>query len=725
MAQYKLYRDNVHGDILLSELAVRIIDTPEFQRLDGIKQLGFANLVYRGAKHTRFDHSIGSYWMAQKIVNVLSQNYKRLGKTRTENLIEILHNSFGSNNYEALDALKDTLGIAGVLHDISHIPFGHTLEDEFNDYYIKHDALESLRIYYLMFDKRSNIAQIFEDEDDSQRYVGVLSNDELRRLLFLIVKFRDVSTETIRKPFEEIIDKTINSLNEPNHFFNNKPKEKEEAVKMLRQLRNDYLEFTNRSLFHPFMSDIIANTICADLLDYLARDCNGTGLQLQYDKRILHYFIIGFENISGKLRLCLMVKDLKGVERVDITTEIINLMRMRYSLAERVYYHKMKVGASAMLAKLLSEFNVPSENNPYDDSTGNESILNLTEDKLLNSFIDKDGREAPLAKMIRERKVYKPLIIIPHTFARGLGLQARLMDFRDSAEALTKRTRMEEELNKMIGNDKLPNVIIYCPSHKMQAKEVKTPILIEAKSYGNTILPLNQQTSNVTLKQEVESLNHKYQELWKFFVFIHPEVLTNEVACHSIIWLFCNKMNIPIERAQELCPYGFQAPLELLSHWVKEHNRLSDYPPDSDEVYEQMFEIANNNLHWKKEIIDRLPKKETTFDGIFCEMFLIISINMVFEARRKDFSYGSDTKRGKKSKEDEEKENEMIEAFREQMLNKIDAKWLSEIMAKVPARANKKTSIQVADFVLSEWQEFCAKKIAEKIKIVDAQMKIE
>ena len=54
-----MFNDAVHGHIALHPLCVRIIDTPEFQRLRDIKQLGGTYFVYPGASHNRFEHSIG------------------------------------------------------------------------------------------------------------------------------------------------------------------------------------------------------------------------------------------------------------------------------------------------------------------------------------------------------------------------------------------------------------------------------------------------------------------------------------------------------------------------------------------------------------------------------------------------------------------------------------------------------------------------------------------
>ena len=71
MSKGKLIRDAVHGDIEMGSLEVELMDTPEFQRLRGIKQLGTAYLVFPSAVHSRFEHSLGTSWMARRILQAV------------------------------------------------------------------------------------------------------------------------------------------------------------------------------------------------------------------------------------------------------------------------------------------------------------------------------------------------------------------------------------------------------------------------------------------------------------------------------------------------------------------------------------------------------------------------------------------------------------------------------------------------------------------------------
>lgn len=97
---YKTVADPVHKCIGLSELEVKIIDTPIFQRLRNIKSLGLVYYVFPGADYSRFSHSLGA-------MHIMGRIAERLFKTQRE--IQLYR-------------------LAALLHDVGHYPFSHALE---------------------------------------------------------------------------------------------------------------------------------------------------------------------------------------------------------------------------------------------------------------------------------------------------------------------------------------------------------------------------------------------------------------------------------------------------------------------------------------------------------------------------------------------------------------------------------------------------------------------
>lgn len=103
----KIINDPVHGFISIpSELHYDLIQHPYFQRLGRVKQLGMSYLVYPGAQHTRFQHSLGAMFLMEEAIAQLR-----------------------SRGNEITDEEADAVLAAILLHDIGHAPFSHVLED--------------------------------------------------------------------------------------------------------------------------------------------------------------------------------------------------------------------------------------------------------------------------------------------------------------------------------------------------------------------------------------------------------------------------------------------------------------------------------------------------------------------------------------------------------------------------------------------------------------------
>jgi hypothetical protein len=136
----KYIRDSLHGNLQLNEFEVKLIDTPQIQRLRRIKQLGFTFLVYPGANHTRFEHSIGSMYLASR----LAYNLK-LSKEQ-----------------------REMLRVCAILHDAGHGPFSHVSETVLEK---SHEELTSKLIL------ESELSEILSEKFDPNEIIKLISGE--------------------------------------------------------------------------------------------------------------------------------------------------------------------------------------------------------------------------------------------------------------------------------------------------------------------------------------------------------------------------------------------------------------------------------------------------------------------------------------------------------------------------------------------------------------------
>ena len=410
-----IVRDPVHGDITFTENERRIIDCTEVQRLRGVKQLGTAYFVYPGATHTRFDHSLGTSFIAKQIVQTL-----RL------------------NGYEIDADTEELIAIAGLVHDISHVPYGHTFEDE---------------------------RKIFDKHDKNENFKRDLSKGELGD---------ELHQQGIKEKLVKILtnkDPTINNGGE------------------------------------SWKSQIINDTICSDLLDYIRRDCYHTGINKDYDNRVLSYFIVE----KGKLVLN-FVKN--RMERSDARSEILHLLRLRYFLTERVYFHHAKLSSGAMISKAV-------ELAVKEGILTRDSLYNLDDWTLfyfLKGFPEKRPESSPIRNLIErveKRKLLK----------RSFVLSSATLSSRKSREDFIKkfnpptpeREQVEDmiidRLQKKTKNSKInkSDVIIHCLSSS-SLKEAE--VLIK-----NTAGKITQLNARPHPAADIKSIEDSYEDLWRMYVF--------------------------------------------------------------------------------------------------------------------------------------------------------------------------------------------------------------
>lgn len=496
----KIIRDPVYGDIEITQLECEIIDSPYFQRLRRIRQLGLTYYVYPSANHTRFEHSIGTLFMAQKIIDAVNANYHR----RFKEGIQKRDGSISLSEFPIDPQNKFMIRMVALLHDTGHVAFGHTLESEGN---------------------------IFGQEHQMQDERRMLIN---KKNIFSIIKKNMIAFSFS----SECIEFTLNEIGH---------------VLVAEESGNDE-EFENLKM--PYIADIVGNTICADLLDYLRRDPYFAGLKMEYDPRIISHFVLHNYQRQGKpevIRLALILEKRKGIVRSDVLSYCIDLMYKRYSLAEMIYTHRVKTILSAMIIKciycamkggFLPELRTISK--IQEDNEG------ISDDQLIEE-LEKDwfkimtwGDDALIRNIANCETVAKADLIAAKTIAISLinrelysivySKNEYKQEFWEKNKNLYEDPKFRYECENSLEEwfDLDPGSIIIYIQKKDEGKAANV------KMYGPTKLSphvrplskLGDENEYKSIGDQIRHINQRYDSLWKFYVLLKKEKADEELNKH-------------------------------------------------------------------------------------------------------------------------------------------------------------------------------------------------
>ena len=189
----KILNDPIYGFIQIpNSLIFDILEHPYFQRLRRITQMGFSNLVYPGANHTRFHHALGCMHLMQRAINVLRFKQIEISKEEENALcIAILLHDIGHGAYS--HALEHSI-VSGISHEEISLKFMRKLNDEFNG---KLDlAIEIFEGNY----KRKFLGQLISSQLDVDRldylkrdsfYTGVTEGNISSDRLIVMMNVKD------------------------------------------------------------------------------------------------------------------------------------------------------------------------------------------------------------------------------------------------------------------------------------------------------------------------------------------------------------------------------------------------------------------------------------------------------------------------------------------------------------------------------------------------------
>jgi hypothetical protein len=416
MAKFKRIRTVLYGDQRVSSGELEILHTPAMQRLYGLRQLGLTDRVFIDASHSRIHHVLGVLAQVDKLVGAIVGNLRR---TRRDFSFGTTGGSINIGSVELAADVADrqpVIRLIGLLHDLTHAPFGHTVEDEIKVVDSRHDQpdRQSEAFFRLVcqvagwlaidagaLDPESPIKLpdgmlpiiygAADAGDATPEIAGRLSSLIGGLLTTLPAKTAEASWRITQRDLAILLAQMDSAMTallhlEILHAKDPEPEDTPRDAEYPFQVAirgglggSPYAHFLQRWRFEPhrdaYMLDVVGNTVCADLLDYAKRDSHFSGLKLDYDPdRIAENFTLVSWNAgaydlerTGQQRLasergrdpfdgwCLRtaISLVSHKFRPDVPGELMNLLNVRFYLYERAIFHPTKCAAGAMLGTAL------------------------------------------------------------------------------------------------------------------------------------------------------------------------------------------------------------------------------------------------------------------------------------------------------------------------------------------------------------------------------------
>jgi len=434
--------DPVHKYVRITSLEKTIIDLPQFQRLKRIKQLGFANIAFPGALHTRFEHSLGTL----QVADLIFDRFK--------------------NEFDETDRQK--VRLAGLLHDIGHPAFSHTIE--------------------LGLKRMEKIVQLRYNEHEAytRNIIANLGNKS-----------------SVKKALKDAGIK--GKKGKPNYF-----------LKEIGDIATGKKEGLGDK--DKFLSSIISGEIGADRIDYLIRDGLHTGINF-----------VGFslqhilENISRNKDRLVIGK--KGENRSFDEVVSINLgeafLISRYHYYSNVVNHPRNIATNLMLIKALEKTLVDLSKN-----LGKKEIKKRL-DKFFWEYDDND-----LLTFIRENRNKEALEIIDSlrngkifSCVCDLKSHALIPKIKFYLHLMNKRAYLINNIEKRINETIKEQKLYLCASevggipHNLRVKMCKTDRFLydESKLAASLIMEILSSDSLYFYcddRANVDSCNHIIKKNW-------------------------------------------------------------------------------------------------------------------------------------------------------------------------------------------------------------------
>uniref|UniRef100_A0AAZ1XV10 HD/PDEase domain-containing protein n=1 Tax=Oreochromis aureus TaxID=47969 RepID=A0AAZ1XV10_OREAU len=440
----KVFNDPIHGHIELHPLLVKIINTPQFQRLRNIKQLGGVYFVYPGASHNRFEHSIGVAHLAGELAKALKvkqlEQIKRMEELeKMSTNLEVV--KFGPEDVKKLAELKESLisdqdvlcvQIAGLCHDLGHGPFSHFFDGMFMDA-IKRDKKGKA-------DKEVINKEWTHEKASIEMFNYLLDKNDLKKVMKTYGLKVDGKDNNDLEFIEEMIEKPQDKKPLNDAAQDNEPQNNDASKKW---------PYKGREEKKSFLYEIVSNKesgIDVDKFDYFARDCHHLGISNSFDHQrfIMFARVCDVEEDGRKNK-----KKIKHIcSRDKESANLYDIFQQRLSIHRRACQHKIKMAVEIMLKDALvlvddhPDFKIKSsEGKMLHLSQANsdmEAYINLADHVFERILHPQEGRKEPSSEEERKKEL---------DLEKARGILQRFMEGRKEPSSEEERKK-EQDLEK-------------------------------------------------------------------------------------------------------------------------------------------------------------------------------------------------------------------------------------------------------------------------------------
>ena len=534
--RFRIFPDRDY-DLSLGEMAV--LQTSPMQRLRGLRQIGLGYQALPTAEHSRLAHSLGTaYWAVEFLKHLRTNGFSN----------QVGDGSDPPGNRQRLEEIDEWLGsdlsldlvvrLFALVHDMTLLPLGHTLQFQLG-YYLSEEAnLERAHCCLAWIRKELIIALSSVDAggdiSHAQLYEGLVAHLSIVQQLF---QFRHAS---------------------------------ERSQKSKKGSPTSHISAKVETAFFPLVIDLIASTFSADLVDFSLRDSLGAGMSRTFDEWLGDYLCVYSLSIKNnaerlskgsvrtKARTAIAGKSYRlglnplcGTYRHEVVTGVLSLQRIRYELAEKVFYHDEKLVADAMLDRVLRLIDnethaLSEESGPFKQKKllrmGDEDLLKvlaIKERKVLKHVCAGNKKLPQFLKDLQSKRqkdtIWRrpPRPIMPDLLARRLYKEvfrlSRMSELSSQGRKLVEKTvhpkgriALEQQILKHIPELAPTDLIFSSRPFSMQAK----PSSVLIGWMDGKPLPLMEIAQRFGYATEALDLADRYQALWSLSVYLRPEVVS-------------------------------------------------------------------------------------------------------------------------------------------------------------------------------------------------------